>query len=212
MQGLHSASIPGILSLDVNNSDTSKILTGGNDRNATVFNKDTEQVVAILKGHTKKVTRVIYHPDEVRIVYLALPYSCPHPENLTSLCCFRTLSSQHLQTPPFGFGMYLSLKQHHCYVFMMALSLGYLFTPLVTMYSLRQLTNTGLSLTYVLADFSLRQAACSEFYCLYIMITKSHVFYVFLNIRYSAGYRSSFNWAHNCTVPPGWFDFWHWYC
>ncbi|KAK6638076.1 Pre-mRNA-processing factor 19 [Polyplax serrata] len=62
--GLHSASIPGILSLDVHAADTSKILTGGNDRNATIFNKDTEQVVAILKGHTKKVTRVIYHPEE----------------------------------------------------------------------------------------------------------------------------------------------------
>ncbi|KAL1141011.1 hypothetical protein AAG570_000937 [Ranatra chinensis] len=62
--GLHSASVPGILSLDIHNADTSKILTGGNDRNATVFNKDTEQVVAILKGHTKKVSRVIYHPDE----------------------------------------------------------------------------------------------------------------------------------------------------
>lgn len=44
--------------------DHSKILTGGNDKNATVFNKDTEQVVAILKGHTKKVTKVIYHPHE----------------------------------------------------------------------------------------------------------------------------------------------------
>ncbi|CAG9862066.1 unnamed protein product [Phyllotreta striolata] len=62
--GLHSASIPGILALDVHQSDTSKVLTGGNDKNATVFNKDTEQVVAILKGHTKKVTKVIYHPDE----------------------------------------------------------------------------------------------------------------------------------------------------
>lgn len=62
--GLHSASVPGILALDVHNSDTSKVLTGGNDKNATVFNKDTEQVVAILKGHTKKVTKVIYHPDE----------------------------------------------------------------------------------------------------------------------------------------------------
>lgn len=57
VQGLHSASIPGILSLDISSSDSSKILTGGNDRNATVFNKDTEQVVAILKGHTKKVCR-----------------------------------------------------------------------------------------------------------------------------------------------------------
>lgn len=56
--------MPGILALDVHKSDTSKVLTGGNDKNATVFNKDTEQVVAILKGHTKKVTKVIYHPDE----------------------------------------------------------------------------------------------------------------------------------------------------
>lgn len=47
-------------------------MTGGNDRNATVFNKDTEQVVAILKGHTKKVTRVVYHPEEVRIFYLVV--------------------------------------------------------------------------------------------------------------------------------------------
>ncbi|KAJ8872634.1 hypothetical protein PR048_026242 [Dryococelus australis] len=66
--GLHSASAPGILSLDIHSADTSKILTGGNDRNATVFNKDTEQVVAILKGHTKKVTRVIYHPEEELVI------------------------------------------------------------------------------------------------------------------------------------------------
>ncbi|KAK9731600.1 WD domain, G-beta repeat [Popillia japonica] len=65
---LHSASVPGILALDIHSSDTSKILTGGNDRNATVFNKDTEQVVAILKGHTKKVTKVIYHPDEDLVI------------------------------------------------------------------------------------------------------------------------------------------------
>lgn len=62
------------MALDINPSDTSKILTGGNDRNATVFNKDTEQVVAILKGHTKKVTKVIYHPDE-DIVVTASPDS-----------------------------------------------------------------------------------------------------------------------------------------
>ncbi|CAF2145377.1 unnamed protein product [Rotaria magnacalcarata] len=41
--GLHSASIPGILALDVHQSDTSKMVTGGADKNATVFNKDTEQ-------------------------------------------------------------------------------------------------------------------------------------------------------------------------
>jgi len=43
----------------------SSLYIGGNDKNAVVFNKDTEQVVAILQGHTKKVTGVIYHPDEV---------------------------------------------------------------------------------------------------------------------------------------------------
>ena len=41
------------------------IVSGGTDKNAVVFNKDTEQVVAILQGHTKKVTEVIYHPEEV---------------------------------------------------------------------------------------------------------------------------------------------------
>uniref|UniRef100_A0A336MXK8 Pre-mRNA-processing factor 19 n=1 Tax=Culicoides sonorensis TaxID=179676 RepID=A0A336MXK8_CULSO len=66
--GLHSASVPGILALDINCSDQSRILTGGNDKNATVFNKDTEQIVAILKGHTKKVTKVIYHPDENTVI------------------------------------------------------------------------------------------------------------------------------------------------
>ena len=64
-QALHSASMPGILTMDVHAADTSHILTGGNDRCATVFNKDTEQVVAVLKGHTKKVTKALYHPEEV---------------------------------------------------------------------------------------------------------------------------------------------------
>lgn len=62
-QGLHSASAPGILALDVCSFNDNKILTGGNDKNATVFNKDTQQIVSVLKGHTKKVTKVIYHPE-----------------------------------------------------------------------------------------------------------------------------------------------------
>lgn len=66
--GLHSASMPGILALDISGSDHSKILTGGNDKTATVFNKETEQVVAILRGHTKKVTKVVYHPDEDTVI------------------------------------------------------------------------------------------------------------------------------------------------
>lgn len=62
--GLHSASVPGILAVDVNPNNTSRILTGGADKCATVFNKDDEQVVAILKGHAKKVNRVVYHTTE----------------------------------------------------------------------------------------------------------------------------------------------------
>ena len=42
--GLHSASVPGILAVDINANNPSKILTGGADKNATVFNKDDEQV------------------------------------------------------------------------------------------------------------------------------------------------------------------------
>ncbi|XP_048772113.1 pre-mRNA-processing factor 19-like [Ostrea edulis] len=70
--GLHSASVPGILALDICLKDTSKIVTGGNDKNAVVFNKDTEQVMAILKGHSKKVTSVIYHPED-ELVFTASP-------------------------------------------------------------------------------------------------------------------------------------------
>lgn len=65
---LHSASVPGILAIDINVTDHSKILTGGADKNAIIFNKDTEQVVAILKGHTKKITKVIYHPVEDTVI------------------------------------------------------------------------------------------------------------------------------------------------
>jgi len=69
---LHSASVPGILSLDVCLRDTSKIVTGGNDKNVTVFNKETTQVVCSLEGHSKKVTSVIYHPEE-ELVFSASP-------------------------------------------------------------------------------------------------------------------------------------------
>ena len=46
--GLHSASVPGILAVDLS-TDNTRILTGGADKTATVFNKDTEQV----KTHVK---------------------------------------------------------------------------------------------------------------------------------------------------------------
>ena len=48
------------------------VYSGGADKNAVVFHKDSEQVVATLKGHSKKVTDVIYHPRAVRSAALAL--------------------------------------------------------------------------------------------------------------------------------------------
>uniref|UniRef100_A0A8C3A0D3 Pre-mRNA-processing factor 19 n=1 Tax=Cyclopterus lumpus TaxID=8103 RepID=A0A8C3A0D3_CYCLU len=72
--GLHSASVPGILALDLCPSDTNKVLTGGADKNVVVFDKSEEQIVATLKGHTKKVTSVIYHPSQ-SVVFSASPDS-----------------------------------------------------------------------------------------------------------------------------------------
>ena len=66
--GLHSAGSPGILALDLSFRDSSRVVTGGNDKNVVVFNKETQQVVAVLKGHTKKVTNVVYHPVEDAVI------------------------------------------------------------------------------------------------------------------------------------------------
>ena len=91
-QGLHSASVPGILALDLS-GDSSRALTGKNfvfqmhlqltilslslsppffplttggaDKTAIVFDKDSGKIVATLKGHSKKVTSAVYHPREV---------------------------------------------------------------------------------------------------------------------------------------------------
>ncbi|NXM65557.1 PRP19 factor, partial [Serilophus lunatus] len=70
--GLHSASIPGILALDLCPSDTNKILTGGADKNVIVFDKSSEQILATLKGHSKKVTSVVFHPSQ-ELVFSASP-------------------------------------------------------------------------------------------------------------------------------------------
>lgn len=62
--GLHSASMTGITTIDIKSNDSNKIVTGGVDKTAVVFNNSTEQIIATLKGHTKKLTSAIYHPDE----------------------------------------------------------------------------------------------------------------------------------------------------
>lgn len=39
---------------------------GGADKNVVVFDKSSEQILATLKGHTKKVTSVVFHPSQVK--------------------------------------------------------------------------------------------------------------------------------------------------
>ncbi|GAA35974.2 pre-mRNA-processing factor 19 [Clonorchis sinensis] len=70
--GLHSASMPGILSVDISKASPDRIVTGGNDKNAVVFNLASSQVISILRGHTKKVTNVVYHPAE-ELVFTGSP-------------------------------------------------------------------------------------------------------------------------------------------
>lgn len=47
--------------------------SGGADKNVVVFDKNEEQIVATLKGHTKKVTSVIYHPSQVTLRVSSIP-------------------------------------------------------------------------------------------------------------------------------------------
>ncbi|XP_022665300.1 pre-mRNA-processing factor 19-like [Varroa jacobsoni] len=65
---LHLSSTPGILALDINPRDSSRLVTGGNDKHAVVYNKDSQQIVTVLKGHQKKVTHTIFHPDGEHVI------------------------------------------------------------------------------------------------------------------------------------------------
>lgn len=66
--GLHSASVTGITALDIKPNEINKVVTGGNDKMVIVFDNSTEQIVAQLKGHSKKITQTIYHPDEDTVI------------------------------------------------------------------------------------------------------------------------------------------------
>uniref|UniRef100_A0AAZ3RKW0 Pre-mRNA-processing factor 19 n=1 Tax=Oncorhynchus tshawytscha TaxID=74940 RepID=A0AAZ3RKW0_ONCTS len=88
--GLHSASVPGILCMDLCPSDTNKVLTGGADKNVVVFDKKEEQIIATLKGHTKKVTSVIYHPSQ-SVVFSASPDSTIRVWSVTGGNCIQVV-------------------------------------------------------------------------------------------------------------------------
>jgi len=60
---LHSASKPGVLSLDIH-TDQQQVITGGADGNAIVFSRKTGKIVDTLKGHKKRINSSIFHPTE----------------------------------------------------------------------------------------------------------------------------------------------------
>jgi len=64
----HKASSPGILCVDIHPKKPNLVLTGGVDRTAVLFNRDTEKKEATLSGHTKAVSSVFFHPDEELLV------------------------------------------------------------------------------------------------------------------------------------------------
>lgn len=63
--GLHSTTYPGILCIDCRSP---LIVTGGKDKNVVLFDKDKEEIIATLSGHTRPVIRVLLHPDRSRII------------------------------------------------------------------------------------------------------------------------------------------------
>lgn len=60
---LHRSDKAGITSMDVLKADPHLIVTGGVDKEAIVYNRKAEKVVAHLSGHSKRVNTVTFHPD-----------------------------------------------------------------------------------------------------------------------------------------------------
>ncbi|RHY33087.1 hypothetical protein DYB32_001897 [Aphanomyces invadans] len=58
-QTLHQTDKPGVLTVDIKGE---RVLTGGNDRHAKIFNTSTGKVEHTLSGHAKKVQKVLFHP------------------------------------------------------------------------------------------------------------------------------------------------------
>lgn len=62
---VHKASAPGILSVDLHpDSESNLILTGGVDKTAIIFDKETGKKVSTLSGHTKPVLDARFIPQE----------------------------------------------------------------------------------------------------------------------------------------------------
>ncbi|ORY05096.1 WD40 repeat-like protein [Basidiobolus meristosporus CBS 931.73] len=60
---LHSSTAPGITCLDLD-ATNKLVLTGGHDKIAQIYKQDEEKTVAELKGHTKRITDVLFQGAE----------------------------------------------------------------------------------------------------------------------------------------------------
>ncbi|DAZ97302.1 TPA: hypothetical protein N0F65_009835 [Lagenidium giganteum] len=59
---VHDSDKPGVLSVAIDPKNTARVLTTGVDKHAKLFDKQTQQLVATLSGHTKKVSHAVFHP------------------------------------------------------------------------------------------------------------------------------------------------------
>lgn len=82
--------------------------SGGADKNVVVFDKNEEQIVATLKGHTKKVTSVIYHPSQVTFRVFKHPIMSALP---VSAHCLHHLTLS--LSPPVDCGLLCISRQHY---------------------------------------------------------------------------------------------------
>ena len=61
---IHKATEPGLTCLDIHPTDPDRIVTGGIDKVAVLFNRRTGKKVGALVGHQKKITSVLFHPSK----------------------------------------------------------------------------------------------------------------------------------------------------
>ncbi|GAB9473883.1 Ferric reduction oxidase 8 [Globisporangium polare] len=65
---LHDSDKPGVLSVAIDAKQPTRVATGGVDKHAKVFDTKTQQIVATLSGHSKKVSHTAFHPTADLIV------------------------------------------------------------------------------------------------------------------------------------------------